>query len=134
MADKLIPFNSCVSIFQGNLQKSFATVSPVSAISGPQAPVLYSWAGSVSYTSLPSIAFGTVDRWRGDSNDPLPLNRDQWVLWSTGTAELIRIQETEKSEIPNHWSDSLPLEIQNNSPRWAGTFIDGIVKKLPRKK
>ena len=127
MADKLIPFNSCVSIFQSNTRRSFATVSPVGAISGPPAPVLYSWAGSVSYTSLLSIAFGTVDRWRGDS-DPLPLNRDQWVLWSTGTADLVRVKETEKSEVPNHWSDSLPLDIQNNSPKWVGTFIDGVLK------
>lgn len=133
MADKLTSFNSCVSIFQGNLQRSFATVSPVSAISGPPAPVLYSWVGSVSYTSLPSIAFGTVDRWRSDSNDPLPLNCDQWILWSTGTAELVRIKETEKSEIPNHWSGSLPLDIQNNSPMWVGTFINGIVKNIPEK-
>lgn len=133
MADKLIPFNSCVSIFQPNLQRSFATVSPVSAISGPSAPVLYSWVGSVSYTSHPSIAFGTVDRWRGDS-DPLPLNRDQWVLWSTGTADLVRIKETEKSEIPSHWSDSLPLDIQNNSPKWVGTFINGVMKNSQRNK
>jgi len=124
MTDKLISYDSCASIFQEDSQRSFATVSPVTVISGPQAPTLYSWAGSVSYTSLPSIAFGTIDRWRCDSNDPLPLNRDQWVLWSTGTAGLVRVKEAEKSEIPDHWSESLPVNVQTNSPKWVGTFID----------
>ena len=126
--DKLIPYSSCVRIFQANLQRSFATVSPVSIISGPQIPVLYSWAGSVSYTSLPSIAFGTIDRWRYDFNDSLPLNRDQWVLWSTGTAGLVRVKETEKSEIPNHRSDSLPVDIQNDSPKGVEAFTDDVIK------
>ncbi|KKR51022.1 MAG: hypothetical protein UT84_C0003G0017 [Candidatus Curtissbacteria bacterium GW2011_GWA1_40_16] len=91
--------------------------------------MLYSWAGSVSYTPLPSIAFGTIDRWRNDPNDPLPLNRDQWILWSTGTADLIRVQDTEKSKISDHWSASLPSSISNESPKWVGKFIDEIIKE-----
>jgi len=133
MKDKLVSFNSCASIFQSNLQRSFATVSPVSVISGLQTSMLYSWAGSVSYTSLPSIAFGTIDRWRYDSNDTLPLNHDQWVLCSTGTAELIRVKETKKLDIPNHWSYSLPVDMKNESPRWVGAFINGIVREFSKK-
>ena len=128
MADKLIPFNSCVSIFQSASQISFGTISPVSVISGPNKPLLYSWAGSVSYTSQPSIAFGTINRWRPDSNDSLPLNRDQWILWSTGTADIIRVKETEKSRIPNHWSESLPKDVENNSPKWVGNLIDEMIR------
>jgi hypothetical protein len=129
MKDKLISFTSCVSIFQPNLQRSFGTISPVNIISGPNTSQLYSWAGSVSYTSLPSIAFGTIDRWRLDPIDPLPLNRDQWVLWSTGTANLVRVKETEKLKIPNHWSSSLPSSISNQSPKWVGKFIDKIINE-----
>lgn len=129
MRDKLISFSSYVSIFQPNLQRSFGTISPINLISGPKIPMLYSWTGSVSYTSLPSIAFGTIDRWRNDSNDPLPLNRDQWILWSTGTADLIRVQDTEKSKISDHWSVLLPSSISNKSPKWVGEFIDEIIKK-----
>ena len=129
MKDKLVTYKSCVSIFQPNLQRSFGTVSPIDSISGPPAPLLYSWAGSISYTAAPSIAFGTIERWRTDPNDPMPLNRDQWILWSTGTANLIRIKETEKSRIPDHWSTTLPSDVQTNSPEWASNFIDGIVGK-----
>lgn len=129
MKDKLVFYYSCVSIFQPNLQRTFGTVSPIDSISGQSIPLLYSWAGSISYTSAPSIAFGTIDRWRPDPNDPMPLNRDQWVLWSTGTANLIRVKETEKSKIPNHWSESLPADVQNDAPKWVGTFIDEIVRK-----
>ncbi|MBI4092068.1 MAG: hypothetical protein HY427_02585 [Candidatus Levybacteria bacterium] len=128
MKDKIVPYNSCVSIFQPNLQSSFATVSPISLISDPNTPVLYSWAGSVSYTSLPSIAFGTIDRWRPDYNDTLPLNRDQWVLWSTGTADLIRIKETQKSKIPNHWAETLPPEVQRDSPDWTNDLINELLQ------
>lgn len=126
MKDKIISYGSCVSIFQPNLQKSFATISPINVISGPNVPSLYSWTGSVSYTSLPSIAFGTIDRWRPDYNDPVPLNRDQWVLWSTGTADLVRVRETQKSSIPDHWSRTLPLKVQKESPVWTSDFINRI--------
>lgn len=129
MVDKLLSLNSCVSIFQPGLQRSFATISPVSIISGPNLPVLYSWVGSISYTSLPSVVLGTIDRWRPDYNDALPLNRDQWVLWSTGTADLIRVKETKKSDILNHWSKTLPIDVQNDSPKWVNTFIGEILKK-----
>ncbi|MBI2593483.1 hypothetical protein HYW44_02465 [Candidatus Daviesbacteria bacterium] len=124
MKDKLISFGSCVSIFQPNLQRSFGTILPIGVISGPNVPSLYSWGGSVSYTSPPSIAFGTIDRWRLDTKDPMPLNRDQWVLWSTGTADLIRVLETKKSNITNHWSTTLPGDVQKDSPRWVRAFID----------
>lgn len=129
MRDKLISFGSCVSIFQPNLQRSFGTVSPTDILSGPAIPMLYSWAGSVSYTSTPSIAFGTIDRWRPDAKDSMPLNRDQWVLWSTGTANVIRVKETDKSDIADHWSVSLPSGITNESPEWVGKFIDEMIKK-----
>lgn len=123
MADKLLSYDSCVSIFQSNMQRSFGTTSPVNIISGPKAPQLYSWAGSIFCTSQPSIAFGTIDRWRPDPNDSMPLNHDQWVLWSTGTANKIRIKETEKSKIYDHWSDSLPYDLTKNVPAWVETFI-----------
>ncbi len=129
MRDKLVGFDSCASIFQPNLQRSFGTIPPVNVISCPISPVLYSWMGSVSYTSTPSIAFGTVDRWRSDIKDPVPLNRDQWVLWSTGTANVIRVKETDKSNITDHWSTSLPSDIRNESPEWVGKFIDEMIKK-----
>ena len=123
MKDKLISFGSCVSIFQPNLQRSFGTIPPIGIISGLNVLSLYSRGGSVSYTSLPSITFGTIDRWRPDTKDPMPLNRDQWVLWSTGTANLIRVLETKKSNIPNHWSTTLPSDVQKDSPEWVGTLI-----------
>lgn len=129
MRDKLISYGSCVSIFQPNSKRSFGTNSPINVISGFNVPLLYSWAGSVSYTSLPSIAFGTIDRWRNDPNDHLPLNRDQWILWSTGTADLVRVQDTEKSKIPDHWSITLPTNISGESPQWVGEFIEQILKK-----
>lgn len=128
MRDKLISFNSCVSIFQPNLQRSFGTVPPINVISGPNVSSLYSWAGSVSYTSQPSIAFGTIDRWRSDSKDPMPLNRDQWVLWSTGTANWIRVLETKKSDVSNHWSVVLPADAQKDSPKWVSDFVDKMIK------
>lgn len=129
MTDKLVSFNICVSIFQPDLQRSFGTISPINVISGPDKPSLYSWAGSVSYTSTPSVAFGTVDRWRSDPNDPMPLNRDQWVLWSTGTADWVRVKEKEKSKIPGHWSTRLPSDVQNDSPEWVINFINEIIDK-----
>lgn len=127
MRDKLISYDSCVSILQPNLQRSFGTISPISVISGPHISSLYSWVGSVSYTSLPSIPFGTIDRWRPDPNDPMPLNRDQWILWSTGTANLIRVMKTKKPNISDHWSTTLPSDVQKDSPKWVGTFIDEII-------
>lgn len=123
MADKLLSYGSCISIFQPDLQRSFGTVSPVNVISGPDTPQLYSWSGSVSYTSQPSVAFGTIDRWRHDPTDPMPLNQDQWIVWSTGTADVVRIKETEKPKISNHWSYSLPSDLAENAPAWVGTFI-----------
>ena len=113
---------------QPNLQRSFGTTPPIDKISGPNSSSLYSWVGSVSYTSLPSIAFGTIDRWRHDPNDQEPFNHDQWVLWSTGTANLIRIKETEKAKIPDHWSGTLPSDIYCNSPLWVKSFIKEMVK------
>ena len=124
MKDKIISYESCVSIFQPNLQRSFATLSPVNVISGPNIQLLYSWAGSVSYTSLPSISFGTIDRWRPDHDDPVPLNRDQWVLWSTGTANLVRVKESQKSRIQDHWSRTLPSDVQKDSPIWVNNLIN----------
>ena len=126
MTDKLLSYGGCVSIFQPDLQISFGTVSPVNIISGPDSPQLYSWSGRVSYTSQPSVAFGTIDRWRYDPNGSMPLNRDQWILWSTGTASVVRIMETEKPKISNHWSDSLPSDLAESAPAWVGTFITGI--------
>lgn len=128
MQDKLISFDSCVSIFQPDSQRSFGTVAPVNVISGPEKPLLYSWMGSVSFTSLPSISFGTIDRWRYDPNDSMPLNRDQWVLWSTGTANLIRVKEVEKFNVPEHRADTLPTEIKNSSPSWVGSFLGEMIK------
>lgn len=126
MKDKIIKFNSCVSIFQPNLQRSFATISPINIIDGPTSTLFYSWTGSISYTSTPSIAFGTVDRWRHDPNDVLQLNRDQWVLWSTGTANLIRLKETEKTKISDHWSKRLPSDVYRDSPLWVRNLIDNV--------
>jgi len=124
MRDKLLDFNSCVSIFEANFQRSFGTVSPINAISGSNLPSLYSWMGSVSYTSTPSIAFGTIERWRTDFNDPMPLNRDQWILWSTGTASIVRVKEVEKSKIIDHWSNGLPSDVEKDSPNWVKNFIN----------
>lgn len=128
MKDKIISYEGCVSIFQPNSQRSFGTVSPTNIISGPNVPLLYSWVGSVSYTSIQSIAFGTIDRWRPDPNDQKPLNHDQWVLWSTGTANLIRVMETKKSNISDHWSTALPSEVQKDSPNWVNTFVDEMIR------
>lgn len=130
MKDKLILYNSCVSIFQPNLQRSFGTASPVLSISGPSTPTLYSWAGSISYTSCPSIPFGTIDRLRPDFNDPRPLNRDQWGLWSTGTADWIRIVESKKNTITEHWTNGLPKDLENeDNPSWVSDFIDKMLDK-----
>lgn len=129
MADKLVSFNSCVSIFQPDLKRGFSTISPINIVSGPDTSVLYSWAGSVSYTSSLSIAFGTIDRWRYDSRDPVPLNRDQWTLWSTGTANLVRVKETEKSYIPNHWSSTIPSDIKSDFPQWAINLINDMLEE-----
>lgn len=129
MKDKIISYGSCVSIFQPNLQRSFGTIPPLEVITGPANAVLYSWSGSISLTSKPNVALGTIERWRPDPSDPMPLNRDQWVLWSTGTADMVKVKEAEKSTIPNHWSGSLPTDVQNNSPKWVGTFISEMINK-----
>lgn len=130
MTDKLIDFNNCVSIFQPNLQKSFATVPPIPLISGPTTTLFYSWAGSVSYNSNPSIAFGTIDRWRVDFNDaPQYLNRDQWIFWSSGTPSVVRVLEVQKKDIPFHWSNELPQEIGSQSPEWVKNLVGDKFKK-----
>lgn len=134
MVDKLISYNSCVSIFQPDLQRSFATISPLYLISGPRSTLFYSWAGSVSYISSPSVSFGTIDRWRIDLKDSQPLNRDQWTLNSTGTASLVRITDVRKEFIPNHYSDSLPLEINDNSPDWVKNLVREQLRKFYEQK
>ena len=122
MKDKTIDFRSCVSIFQPCMRRSFATVSPVSIITGDG--LVYSWAGSVSYTSNPSVCFGTIDRLRLDPKDNQPLNRDQWTLNSTGTPSLIRILEIQKEDIFEHHSDKLPSDMKDDSPSWVRHLVD----------
>ncbi|MBI3485452.1 hypothetical protein HY025_00745 [Candidatus Daviesbacteria bacterium] len=128
MKDKLISYNSSVSIFQANLQQSFATVSPVPIISGPG--LFYYWAGSISYTSTPSLTFGTIGRLRIDAKDNLPLNHDQWLVSSTGTANLVRISEVHKKSVPNHHVSDLPDEIKNDSPAWVKSFVQEKLKNI----
>ena len=129
MSDKLISFSSCVSIFQPNLQPSFATTSPIPLISGPTTTLFYTWVGNIAYIANPSIAFGIIDRWRVDFNDTQYLNRDQWILWSTGTPSLIRIKEVKKNDIPYHWSNELPKEISGQTPRWVKSLVEDKTKE-----
>lgn len=119
MKDKIISYGSCVSIFQPNLQRSFGTISPLGVITGPADTVLYSWVGSVSLTSNPSVALGTIERWRREPDDAKPFNRDQWILWSTGTPTLIRIEDVPKNKVPDHWSNELPNDVDKVAPPWV---------------
>lgn len=132
MKDKIISYNSCVSIFQPNLKRSFATISPVNIISEPTTTMVYSWAGSVSSTSNPSIAFGTIERWRHEPTDAKPLNRDQWVLWSTGTPSLIRLEDIEKKSVLNHWSSELPKEVNDVAPSWVKSLMQAKLNEKRR--
>lgn len=130
MTDKIVAYNSCVSIFQPNSQISFGTISPVNLISGPTTTLFYYWAGSVSYTSNPNLIFGTIGRLRIDAKDDQPLNQDQWLLRSTGTPSLVRIYEVEKKNIPSHHSRKLPSDINNESPNWVKVLVDENLKIL----
>lgn len=123
MKDKIISYGSCVSIFQSNLQRSFGTISPLGVITGPASTMLYSWTGSVTLTSNLSIAFGTIERWRYEPNDTKPFNRDQWVLWSTGTPSLIKIEDAPKNKIQEHWSNGLPKDIDRVAPPWIKAIV-----------
>lgn len=121
MTDEIIKFEEFSSLIKSG--RSLGTVSPVSLISGPSTTLFYDMRGSATFTSLASLAMGTLDRWRLDLNDPLPLNRDQWVFFSTGTPSLVRIVERNKPEIPSHWTDKLP-EKELVYPDWAKNLVE----------
>ena len=109
--------------------RSLGTTSPVQNISGPTTTLFYDLRGSATYTSCPSLAMGTLDRWRTGSNISAPLKRDQWVFWSTGTAELVRIMEQEKCQIPFHWTDKLP-EGEIEYPDWTKNLVGIRLKEI----
>jgi len=127
MQDKLINFDELSKFLNGN--RSLGTISPVPNISGPTTTLFYDLRGSATYTSCPSLAMGTLDRWRIDPNDPLPLNRDQWIFWTTGTATLVRILEMEKYAIPNHWTNRLPLN-EIEYPSWTINLVEKCLKEM----
>lgn len=120
MQNKIIDFNEFSKLLSSG--RSLGTISPVQNISGPITTLFYDLRGSATYTSCPSLAMGTLDRWRIDEKDTLPLNRDQWVFWSTGTPSLVRILEQEKSMIPHHWTDKLP-DNEINYPNWTRKLV-----------
>lgn len=127
MQDKLINFYELSKLLNGS--QSLETISPVQSISGPTNTLFYDLRGSATHTTCPSLAMGTLDRWRIDPNDPLPLKRDQWVFWSTGTATLVRILEVEKNSISHHWTDRLP-EDENEYPDWTKCLVDKRLEEI----
>lgn len=130
MKGKIISYNGCVSIFQPNSKISFGTISPLNLISGPTTTLFYYWAGSVSYSSSPSVQFGTIGRVRIDEKDNQPLNQDQWLLSSTGTPSLVRLSMVQKENIPNHHASELPRNIASNPPDWINTLVEEKLKSL----
>lgn len=121
MKDKIINLNEYKNLV--NNGRSLGTISPVTIISGPTSTLFYDFRGATSYTSGPSMAMGTLDRWRIDQKDSLPLNRDQWVFWSTVTTSLIRIQEVDKQDITKHQTKELPIN-EREYPNWTQKLVN----------
>lgn len=117
MRDKFINFGSCVSIFAPNRQINFGTNPPVNILSGPSNTRFYYWAGSVSFTSNPSTIFGTIGRIRQDDG---VFKHDQWLVTSTGTANIIRIADVPKNNVvnPPHHYRALPQTLTNDISDW----------------
>lgn len=128
MKDNIISYNGFSHIVAAG--RSLGTISPVLNISGPTTTLFYDLRGSATYTSTPSLAMGTLDRWRIDANDPLALNRDQYIFYSTGTQSLIRIVEREKNQISCHWTDKLPVREVGGYPDWVKCLVDDRIKHL----
>ncbi len=122
MKDKLINFDEFLNIVGSG--RSLGTISPTQLISGPTTTLFYDMRGSATYTSCASLAMSTLDRWRTDINDSLPLNRDQWIFYSTGTPSLVRIVEREKSSIPDHWARDLPEKEVDSYPNWIKNLVN----------
>lgn len=131
MKDKLITYEEFSRLLTEG--RSLGTISPVRNISGPSTTLFYDLRGLATYTSCASLAMGTLDRWRIDPEDELPLNRDQYVFYSTGTPSLVRIVEREKNLIPFHWSDSLPYSKIGEYPKWAENMVNGKIDELERR-
>ncbi len=127
MKDKIIDFSNFSQLT--NNGRSLGTVSPVQNISGPTTTLFYDLRGSATYTSTPSLVMGTLDRWRVDTKDFLPLNRDQWIFYTTGTPSSVRIVEREKNQIPSHWTNELPT-LELNYQRWTKDLASKKLKEL----
>jgi len=113
-----VEFNQCINVFSPNLQLGFGTAPPIPKISGPDCQQFYYWAGTIFETEEPKIIFGTVGRVRLDHLPPK--KQDQWTLNSTGTPNLVRVKEVNKSEIEGgHHIYNLP----NECPDWIKTLI-----------
>lgn len=130
MQQKLILINEYQRVIVADSMWSFATISPVKAISSPTTTLFYAWAGNLSMVSLSSIPAGTLIRCRSDFNDPLPLNFDQWTFNSTGTVNLLEIREVNKRKILYHWTNRIPLALQNDAPIWVSNLIDEKLKNF----
>lgn len=128
MKDKLIHTDDLNNAL-GTAGRSLGTVSPFPNILGPTTTLFYDLRGSATYTSVQSLAVGTLDRWRTDFEDPLPLNRDQSVLFTTGTPSLLRIVERKAADIDSHWADQLPHAEVGGYPNWADNLVNNTLKK-----
>lgn len=114
MDRKIINYTEVENLFPSNSQKGFATVSPLSNISGSFS--FFAFQGNPTYTSLHSVVHGTVYGCRvGEGTAPFKFYG--WTLNSTGTASLVRVEEIDKKEISFHWTDSLPSQIKTDAPK-----------------
>lgn len=110
MSEKIEELENWRKVVLPNSQIGFSTVSPVKSINGPF--FAYAWAGVGSMASGATIPWGTVVGVRID-NDPLPLNINYWLLNSTGTISLLRVDNVrDKSKIPEHWVQGIPTIFQ----------------------
>jgi hypothetical protein len=90
--------------FPTNATIGSATISPISNIKGPF--TCYFFQANPTYTSIASIALGTVVAYR--QGETVKYKFYGWRLRSTGTADLVRTEEIEKGELPYHYSDEIP--------------------------
>lgn len=128
MDRKVINYSEIENLFLPNTQRSFATVSPVSNISGPFG--FYTLQGNPTYTSFPSVVHGTVYGCRVGEGT-MPFKFYGWTFNSTGTASLVRLEEIDKKEIEFHWTDKLPSQIKAEAPRGIVEWSEKVLESFP---
>lgn len=123
MKRKFVEFDNYRKRIRPYTQWSFGTSSPFTQISTPKA-LFITLAGTLSPTSGPSIAMGTMEVCRPGESDPVKFNFNQHVFYSTGTPSLLEIVETNPKKLPYHWTNSFPSYVQGAAPEWIKDLLE----------